>query len=138
MPSDFAKHILTVGSYGSKYKIESLQDSYADYLPLNYNTTMITTTAQLRCARLGDIIPLRTLFVHALETDFSYFPPNYIKLVKRQHSLLRLAISLYKSQRIVLLAMFDERVVGYLIGSGHPDGVGEIYWLYVHPSNRSQ
>jgi len=99
---------------------------------------MTSPAATLRRARISDIISLRTLFVHALDTDFMYFPSSYIKKVKKQHSVARLSVSLLKKQRIVLLALMNRRIVGYMVGSGHPDGVGEVYWLYVHPSERRQ
>lgn len=99
---------------------------------------MTTTEARLRRARFTDVYPLRTLFVHALKTDFNYFPPGYIKQVNRQHTMPHLAVSLLKKHRIIVLAALNDNVVGFIIGSGHEDAVGEVYWLYVHPSQRGQ
>ncbi len=116
----------------------SFQDNYADRTPLDYNVPMTATAAQLRRAQLRDLIQLRKLFVHALKTDFDYFPSAYISQVNQQHSLPRLTASLFKKQRIILLAVNGKKVIGYMVGSAHPDGVGELYWLYVHPTQRRQ
>ncbi len=99
---------------------------------------MSTAVVQIRRASLGDIYPFRSLFVHTLATDFNYFPKAYVNQVKAEHTLLRLVISLFKKQRIILLAKLDGRIIGYMIGSGHANGVGELYWLYVDPLERRQ
>ncbi|HEX7259453.1 MAG TPA: GNAT family N-acetyltransferase [Candidatus Saccharimonadia bacterium] len=134
-----SKSEITMNNFGIYRQVQgNPANSYADWLILDYNTFMTSTAAQLRRAQLRDIAPLRTLFVHALETDFDYFPHRYLRQVKRQHSVPRLVVSLLKKQRIILIAALDKRIVGYMVGSGHQDGVGELYWLYVHPSQRGQ
>ncbi len=106
------------------------------YAQLDYNTHMDSTSARFHNARLRDVRQLRTLFVRSLETDFPYFPGSYKAEVNRQHSQLSLAASLLKKQRLIILARVQNQMAGYIIASGHADGVGEIYWLYVQPAYR--
>lgn len=99
---------------------------------------MKNAPVQLRKAGFSDIKSLQNLFKHALEADFSYFPVAYRNQVRRQNSYYYLLRSLLNKQRVILLARQGGQLIGYVIGSGHADKAGELYWLYVNPSTRGK
>lgn len=78
------------------------------------------------------------LFVHAVRSNFAYFPLSYQDQVIRDHTAWRLARARLDPRRVVLTARQDGQLLGYAIGSAPRGGAGQIYWLYVDPASRGQ
>ncbi|HEV2412964.1 MAG TPA: GNAT family N-acetyltransferase [Candidatus Saccharimonadales bacterium] len=86
--------------------------------------------------RPSEVASLRRLFLHALETDFHYFPYEYRHLIARQNRHRHLLTAYLRKERVIYLAKQSQQLVGYVIAGMLPDGRGYIYWLYVDPTAR--
>ena len=86
----------------------------------------------------SDIASLKRLFLHALETDFHYFPYEYRHLIARQNRHRHLLTAYLSKNRVIFLAKQDQQLVGYIIAGMLPDGQGYVYWLYVDPTARGE
>jgi N-acetylglutamate synthase-like GNAT family acetyltransferase len=98
----------------------------------------MTATRPVTIVRPGlkDLRALRRLFIEALASDFYYFSPAYITTISRQNSLLHMSMSRLRRRRVVLVAMADNKLVGYVIGHVPSSRHGQLSWLYVEPSYR--
>ena len=91
----------------------------------------------IQSPRSRDLVALRRLFQRALRDDFQYFPPAYTDRISHQNRLRHLFVARFKSDRIILVASFQGKLIGYGMGSLTPQGNGELYWLYVDPAYRT-
>ena len=89
-------------------------------------------------APLVTLPALNRLFTHAVRQHFSYFPGDQQEIVIRDHSVAKLLLAALHPRRILLVARFGGRIVGYAIGSVPAAGPGQMYWLYVDPDHRGQ
>ena len=78
------------------------------------------------------------LFDHGLNSDFAYFPADYLAVTRQKNSAARLAVANLRSQRSILTASIGSDLAGYAISNTDPDGVHFLFWLYVHPDFRGK
>ena len=82
------------------------------------------------------VLSLSRLFKKALLKDFSYFPNDYLKEVKRLNSYPRLLKATIDKKR-QLLGLYDGRkLVGYSIADIGNSNEGYIFWVYIKPEMR--
>jgi len=84
-----------------------------------------------------DIALLRKLFRQALRDDFQYFSPAYIDQISRQNNFWHLLMGRRKLERSMHVAKRNHHIIGYALGSLTPQRNGELYWLYVDPTQRT-
>jgi predicted N-acetyltransferase YhbS len=101
-------------------------------------TSSATTAVVIEPPAVRDMPALRRLFRQALRDDFQYFPPTYASQINHQNSLWRLLLAGLKADRIMRVAKVKGQIVGYSLGSLTPQHNGELYWLYVDPSQRTR
>jgi len=93
---------------------------------------------QIRPLRLRDVRRLHRLFLRALDSDFSYFPPGYVRQVKLQNSPTNLLRAWFDRRRLILVAVRGRQPVGFAFSAAHRDKIGHLYWLYVDPDLRGK
>ncbi len=87
--------------------------------------------------RLRDLGKLRRQFEVAANSSFSYLEPRYRSQVIKDNNLPRLIVAWVRPDRLLLAAMKDGVLLGYIIGSVERPSAN-IYWLYVDPASRGQ
>lgn len=96
------------------------------------------TTTTIEPLRGGDVAALRRLFLHALDTDFHYFPYEYRHEISQQNRKRHFITSLLRKGRIIYVAKENSQLIGYIVAGMLPGKVGYIYWLYVDPTTRGK
>ena len=91
------------------------------------------TIKRLPITKLGQ---LHQLFAAAVRTNFTYFNEAIQNNTIRSHSPLHLGLAVVHPRRIILTAWRGQDLIGYAIGSVPKSGAGQLYWLYVAPSER--
>jgi ribosomal protein S18 acetylase RimI-like enzyme len=80
---------------------------------------------------------LKRLFAHAVETNFTYFPPEVRSKIIRDHSLAKLFLAVVDYRRVILTARLPNgEIIGYAIGAAPVSGPAQLFWLYVKPDHR--
>lgn len=95
-------------------------------------------THQVRAARISDVPRLTETFKKAVTAHFDYLSPDYRNTVLRQNRATRIALSVIKPSRVILLAVQNKAILGYAFGSLPFDGRAQLYWLYVDPNARGK
>lgn len=85
---------------------------------------------------LRDVVETHKVFVNAVEGHFEYLDDAHRRDVLRTNSLPRLALTLVRPRRVILVAKHRGQIVGYVIGSIPKSGRAQIYWLFVAPGLR--
>ena len=85
------------------------------------------------------IYQLKKIFLRGLNTDFGYFPPDYIKATKRQNSLLHFFSAWLNPKRLILVAQTPSgEITGFIIASIINSDECYIFWIYVSPKYRGK
>jgi len=87
-------------------------------------------------AAVPHLPPLKRLFAHAVETNFTYFPADVRRGVIADHSLRRLFLAMLDPRRVILIARRGGKIIGYCLGAAPRQGSAQLYWLYVTPEER--
>lgn len=87
---------------------------------------------------LSEVSVLKLLFDQALDSDFGYFPANYLDEVRRQNSLMRLGTAVVRPDRLVLGLWANRTLSGYVIAKLKRNQNAYIFWLFVRPECRGQ
>lgn len=87
--------------------------------------------------RLSDIAKLHTTIIHSIGQSFSYFSPQYQRLIAAEHSLWRLTKAYISPKaRFLILCNQAGECVGYNLVRVDQQATAYILWMYVAPDLR--
>ncbi len=94
--------------------------------------------AAVRVAKLRDVNGITRLARESITKAYNFYPPDIKRQLTARNSRSSLAKTILLKRRLILAAIYDGKILGYLIGQPNTDGIALVYSLYVSDDHRTK